>query len=174
MELLEIMKNRRSVRLYTGETIPEEKIEKILQAGLLAPTGRNRKPWEFILVRDKGMLEKLSKCRPNGSGILAGADAAIVVVGNTEATDVWTEDCSIAMAQMHLMADALGVGSCWVQGRLRPSANGGTADEVVRELLHIPQQYALEAILCLGMPKSHPQAHEESELLVERIHREVF
>lgn len=174
MELLEIMKNRRSVRQYTGEEISEEKIEAILKAGLLAPTGRNLKPWEFILVRDKAMLKKLSECRPHGSGILAEADAAIVVVGNTEVTDVWTEDCSIAMAQMHLMADSLGVGSCWVQGRLRPSPDGKTAEEVVRRLLQIPEQYALEAILCLGMPKSRPRAHEESELLTGKIHRELF
>lgn len=174
MELLEIMKNRRSVRKYTGEAVPEEKLEMILKAGLLAPSGRNLKPWEFILVRDKDMLKRLSECRPHGSGILADADAAIVVVGNTQITDVWAEDCSIAMTQMHLMADSLGVGSCWVQGRLRPSPDGKTADEVVKKLLQIPDPYALEAILCLGMPQNHPKAHGESELLTERIHREIF
>ena len=174
MELLDIMKQRRSIRKYTGEEIPKEKLEMILKAGLFAPTGRNLKPWEFVVVRDKEMLKKLAGCRPMGSGILAGADAAIVVLGNPETTDVWTEDCSIAMAQMHLMADAIGVGSCWVQGRLRPSCDGGLAEDVVLKLLEIPTPYRLEAILCLGMPDKRPAAHEEKELLWDRIHAEKF
>ena len=174
MELLEIMQARRSVRKYTGETIPKEKLDLILKAGLLSPSGRNIKPWEFILVRDKDMLKKLANCRPAGSGILAGADAAIVVLGDTTATDVWTEDCSIAMAQMHLMADCLGVGSCWVQGRLRPSPDGQTAEAVVKELLKVPEKYALEAILCLGMPEKHPKAHKLEELPMEKVHSEIF
>lgn len=172
--LLNVMKNRRSVRQYTGEAIPQEKIDLILQAGLLSPSGRNIKPWEFILVKNIDTLKKLSKCRPMGSGILAGANAAIVVLGDTTATDVWTEDCSIAMTQMHLMADAIGVGSCWVQGRLRPSPKGGTAEEEVRSLLNIPEKYALEAILCLGVAALHPEAHSLEELNMDKIHIEKF
>ena len=174
MELLDIMQVRRSVRNYTDEPIPEEKLALILKAGLLSPSGRNIKPWEFILVRDKNMLRKLADCRPVGSGILAGANAAIVVLGDTTATDVWTEDCSIAMTQMHLMADCLGVGSCWVQGRLRPSPDGRTAEAVVKELLEVPEKYSLEAILCLGMPKKHPEAHTLEDLPMEKVHSEVF
>ena len=174
MELLKIMQARRSVRNYTGEAIPEEKLDRILKAGLLSPSGRNIRPWEFVLVRDKELLKKLAACRPGGSGILAGADAAIVVLGDPEATDVWTEDCSIAMAQMHLMADCQGVGSCWVQGRLRPSPDGGMAEEVVKNLLQVPEKYALEAILCLGMPETHPEPHTLEELPMEKIHRERF
>lgn len=174
MKLLEIMCRRRSIRKYTKEEIPEKMMEMILQAGLLAPSGKNVKPWEFIVIRKKETLEALSACRPMGSKILADADAAIVVVGNTNATDVWIEDCSIAMAQMHLMADALGVGSCWVQGRLRDGVDGKTAEEIVREILAIPAEYALEAILCLGMPEDRPRAHTIEHLPVEKIHKEIF
>lgn len=174
MEYLEMLYNRRSVRKYTGEHIPEEKLDKILKAGLLAPSGRNRKPWEFILVRNKETLVKLSECRASGAGILAGADAAIVVIGDTACTDVWTEDCSIAMAQMHLMADVLGVGSCWVQGRNRTAEDGIPSEVIVRELLGIPENFALEAMLCLGMPESHPEAYGPDQLPVQKIHREKF
>lgn len=175
MDLLELMKQRRSIRTYTGEKISDEAMEQILWAGLLAPSGRNIKPWEFIVVRDRETLEELSKCRPAGPGMLKNADAAIVVLGNTEATDVWTEDCSIAMAQMHLMAESLGVGSCWVQGRCRVAPQEGLmAEDLVRELLEIPSNYALEAILSLGMPMNHPAAHTLEELPMEKIHREKF
>ena len=60
MDLLEVMTNRRSVRSYTEEEIPAEKLEKILQAGLLAESGKNLKPWEFIVVEDREVLAKMA------------------------------------------------------------------------------------------------------------------
>ena len=114
MDLLEIMKNRRSVRTYTGEPVDEEKLERILQAGLLSASGRAIRPWELIVVREKKALKKMAASRAAGAKMLEGADCAVVVLGDAEKTDVWTEDCSIVMANMHLMADSLGVGSCWI------------------------------------------------------------
>ena len=174
LELLEKMLNRRSVRTYNGEAIPREKLDLIIQAGLLAPSGRGIKPWEFIVVKDKAMLQKLSKVRKSGSGMLEGADCAIVVVGDPAKTDVWTEDCSIAMANMHLMADSMGVGSCWIQGRLRMASDEKTTEEAVRELLHFPKDYKLEAILSLGMTENHPRPHTMDELSTEKVHFEKF
>lgn len=174
MSLLEILEHRRSIRKYTGERIPEETLEMIVKAGLLAPSGRNLQPWELIVVRDKETLEKLSKCRPSGPQMIAQADAAIVVAANTDLTDVWTEDCSNCMAYMHLMADALGVGSVWVQGRLRPSPAGGKAEDVVREVLGLPENYALEAMLSLGMPAEHPAPKTADALTMDKVHYEKF
>ena len=82
MDLLEIMLNRRSVRTYTGEKIEDEKLEMILKAGLAAPSGRGRRPWEFIVVRDKDTLACMSESRKCGAGMLTGADCAIVVVAD--------------------------------------------------------------------------------------------
>lgn len=174
MELLEIMKNRRSVRAYSGEPVPEDKLEKILQAGLLSPSGRAIRPWELIVIRDKETLQKMASSRAAGAKMLEGADAAIVVLGNEEKTDVWTEDCSIVMSNMHLMADSLGVGSCWIQGRLREAADGRTTEAFLRELLGFPENFRLEATLSLGMPKVHPEPHGLEELPVEKVHREKF
>ena len=174
MDLLEIMRNRRSVRSYTGEAVPEEKIEQILKAGLLSASGKNLKPWEFIVVRDKEVLAKLTKSRAAGAAMIEHADCAIVVVGDTEKTDVWTEDCSAAMTNMHLMADCLGVGSCWVQGRLRIASDERTTEEFIRELLDIPDKYGVEAILSLGMTEEHPEAHSLEKLPMEKIHKEKF
>lgn len=174
MELLEILRRRRSVREYTGEPVAEEHIEKILQAGLLAPSSKGRRPWELILVRDKKTLQALTECRGCGAKMLAGADCAVVVVADETSTDVWVEDCSIVMAHMHLMASSLGVGSCWIQGRLRKRKDGRLADDYVRELLQIPEQYRLSAVLSLGMPKEEPQPRALEELPVDKIHREMF
>ena len=174
MDLLEIMLNRRSVRTYTGEKIEDEKLEMILKAGLAAPSGRGRRPWEFIVVRDKDTLACMSESRKCGAGMLTGADCAIVVVADEEKTDVWTEDCSIAMAYMHLMADSLGVGSCWIQGRLRTAPDEVTTEEKLRKLLGFPESYRLEAILSLGVSKEHPEARTVEDLPDGKIHPEEF
>lgn len=174
MELLNIMKNRRSVRTYTGEAVTEEQIEKILQAALLSASGKAIRPWEFVVVKNKETLAKLAESRAMGAGMLTGADCAIVVIADADKSDVWTEDCSIAMANMHLMADALGLGSCWIQGRLRMAADGRTTEEYTRELLKFPENYKLEAILSLGVPQDHPAAYELETLDLSKVHREVF
>lgn len=116
----------------------------------------------------------MAECRVSGSKMLESADCAIVVLGDETKTDVWVEDCSIAMADMHLMADSLGVGSCWIQGRLREAPGNRTKEEYVRELLHYPEHYRLEAILSMGMPQTHPAAHELEQLATDKVHREEF
>lgn len=135
MELLEIMQNRRSIRQYTGAPIPEDAMTKIVQAGLLSPSSCNRRPWELIVVKNKETLEKMAAARTGAANMLTGAAAAIVVLGDETVTDVWTEDCSIVMASMHLMASSLGIGSCWIQGRNREAADGSSSEEYLRELL---------------------------------------
>lgn len=174
MNLLEIMQNRRSVRTYTGEKIPKDKLEKILQAGLLSPSGRNRKPWEFVVVQEKDMLEKLSHCRVGAAKMLENAGCAIVVFADPEKTDVWVEDCSITMSNMHLMADSLGLGSCWIQGRLREAENKESTEAYCRSLLNVPDKYVLEAILSIGVCNEHPKAHTLEELELGKVHYETF
>jgi Nitroreductase len=174
MELLNMLLNRRSVRQYTGEKIPKEELEKILQAGLLSPSGRNRKPWEFVVVQEKETLMKLSHCRIGAAKMLENAGCAIVVFADSEKTDVWTEDCSIAMSNMHLMADSLGLGSCWIQGRLRDAEGGRTTEEACREILSVPDQYVLEAILSVGILKEHLPAHTLDEIEMDKVHYEKY
>lgn len=174
MELLELMKKRRSVREYAGEPIDPKAIEQVLQAGLLSPSGRARQPWEFIVVRNKETLKKLSQCREHGAAMLANADCAIVVFADPSKTDVWTEDCSIAMSNMHLMAESLGIGSCWIQGRLRTAPDGRLTKTYLQELLQVPAELELEAILSMGMPKEHKAPHSLEDLPTQKIHLESF
>ena len=171
---MDILTTRRSVRKYKNESIPKEKIEKILQAGLISPSGRNRRPWELIVVEDKEVLKKLSVARDHGASMLEGARAAIIVFANPELTDVWTEDCCIVMSNMHLMATALGIGSCWIQGRLRVSSDGRTTEDYIKELLGVPENYKLEAMLSLGIPDEFPEGHKIEDLPMEKVHWEHF
>ncbi len=175
MNLIEIMRNRRSVRNYTGEAIPEEKLTMIIQAGLLSPTGKNSKPWEFIVVRNKQTLEKMSGCRTGSANMLKGADCAIVVLGDTDKTDTTIEDGSIALANMHLIADSLGVGSCWIQGRLREASDGRSTEEYLRDILGYKENHQLIAVLSLGMPEKKPAGYELPDINnSEKVHFEKF
>lgn len=174
MNLLEILQNRHSIRKYTGEPIPEETLMTVLQAGLLSASSRSIRPWEILVVKNKAVLAKLSDCRVGSAKMLAGAEAAIVVVADGTASDVWIEDCSIVMSNMHLMADSLGLGSCWIQGRLRETPDGESTEDYLRKTLCYPETYRLEAILSLGMAQNHPARQELSALPLDKIHWEKF
>lgn len=170
MDLLELLLKRRSVRKYTGEPVGREELELILKAGLCSASGRNRKPWELVAVSDREMLERLSHCRDGAARMLEKAGSAILVFADVDRTDVWTEDCSIVMSNMHLMATSLGLGSCWIQGRLRTAENGESTDVFCRRLLGVPEGYALEAILSVGIPAEFPESHKAEELEMRKVH----
>jgi len=163
MDLINIMLNRRSIRKYKVEDIPPDKLERILQAGLLAPTSKNRKPCEFVVVRDKETLAALSQAKAAGAGMLAECNAAIVVLGNTEKADTWIEDSSIALSYMDLMAAEQGIGSCWCQIHLRFAADGTDAEERVRQILSLPEKYRIVGILSLGIPDEKREPHTLDE-----------
>ena len=170
-QMMETFLNRRSVRSYTGEAVPMEKLNTIIMAGLSSASSRAIRPWDLIVVRDKDKLIEMSGCRLKGSSrMLAGADAAIVVVGDEERSDVWIEDCSVVMANMHLMASALGVGSCWIQGRDRAAVDGETTEDFLRRILQFPSESRLLAILSLGMPDEELPARTPESLPFNKVH----
>ena len=152
MELMEVLRKRRSVRKYTNQIISDEALEKILSAGMLTPSGKGLKPWQAIVVRDPDTLAALYSCRQGGAKMLESATCAIAVFSDKEKTDTYIEDSSLFMGYMHLMASSLGIGSVWLQIRLRPSDQEGvTSEEFVRSLLGVPENMMPEAIL--GIPK---------------------
>ena len=174
MDLLNLLLSRRSIRRYTESPIPQRALETILAAGLLSPSSRGRRPWEFVVVQNPKTLEALSHCRQGSAAMLSGAKAAILVFADPEKTDVWTEDCAIAMSNMHLMAHHLGLGSCWIQGRLRQAENGTSTEAFCRALLSVPARYTLEAILSLGFPAIQPEPHSLEDLPREKSHWDTF
>ncbi|MBQ3438324.1 MAG: nitroreductase family protein [Fusobacterium sp.] len=173
MELLKILQNRRSIRKYTDENISEEDLEMILKSALLSPSGKNLKPWEFIVVRKKENIENLSKIKV-GSSFIKNANALILVLGDSEKSGTWIEDTSIAIYNMHLMASYLGLASCWIQCRGRNSEDGQTCEEYARKFLNFPENYKLLAILPIGKSEQNLKNHSSNELNWEKIHKEVF
>ena len=117
--MLDLILKRRSVRQYLKKEVEETVLKDILSAGLLAPTGMNKKPCRFYVIKKKEILEALSTVKPAGAAILKEAPVAIAVVVDEERTDTWVEDSSIALSFMQLEAADKNLGSCWVQIRLR-------------------------------------------------------
>ena len=170
MELFDAMIKRRSIRKYTGEAIPDDKLEKIVQAGLLAPTSRNIKPCELYVVRDKKVLEQLSGVKSAGGAFICDADTAVVVLADESRADTWVEDSSIAMTFMNLMAVDQGIGACWVQIHMRKGVDGSDAEANVREILSVPDNYRVVGILSLGIADQERPANNPDEFDLSKVH----
>lgn len=167
---LELLKKRRSCRRFTGESVDKETVANIMRAALMSPSGHRVNPWEFVLVEDKDMLKALSVSKAAGAQLIEGAAMAVAVVADTTKTDVWVEDCSIATIIMQLAAEDMGLGSCWVQIRLRKDADGGSAEENVKRLLSLPSHYAVLSILAIGHKEHESKPFDEDKMQWEKIH----
>lgn len=170
MALIDTILKRKSIRKYTDDTIPEDKLNKILQAGLLAPTSRNIKPCEIYIVKDKDVLKKLAGAKKAGAGMLTDCNAAVVVLADCEKADTWIEDSSIAMSFMTLMAEEQGIGNCWVQIHLRSDADGNDAEQNVREILSVPEKFRVVGILSLGIPAEKAEPYTIDEADMSKVH----
>jgi len=168
--LQELLKNRRSIRKYTGELLKPEEVELILKAGLMSPSGKSKNPWEFVVIEEKSQLEKLAGCKKFGSAMLAHAALAIVVLGDLSVSDTWVEDASIATILMQLQAEELGLGSCWVQVRSRETEHGESSEDYVRELLGLPLQMQVLSIVALGRKNETKNPIDEEKLQWEKVH----
>ena len=166
--------SRRSIRKYTGEKIPEDYVREIIAAGLLGASSRNIRPVELIGVRDRDLLEKLSRSRQIASPQVAAADLVIVVIADGTKSDVWVEDASIALDNMHLAASALGVGSCWIQVRNRKASEDLTAEDYIKELLGIPENYKVEAMMTFGMPAEEKDPYDPEKVDLRKYHADKF
>ncbi len=162
MNTFKAIQKRRSIRSYTGEPIPHEDLEKIVDAGRLAPSGNNKQPWHFIVVTNKAAIQQLSIAAEWS----ANAGAMIVVVMDTT-SKYWVEDGSAAVENMLLAATALGYGSCWLEGNAIPH------EESFKELLNIPKPLKLLTLIPIGVPVEWPQGKQKKSL-EEVLHWETF
>lgn len=170
----ELLKTRRSIRKYLPKAVEPEKIKQITTAALMSPASKRSNPWEFIVVEDKQMMENLATCRPHGSKLLENAPLGIVVIADTNKSDVWIEDASIAALIIQLQAQDLGLGSCWVQVYNREKEEGVLAEEYIRELLDIPAHYAVLNVVSIGYSDEDRKPYDLEKLPYEKIHSEKF
>jgi nitroreductase len=148
--LLETLRKRRSIRRYKYQPIAPETLDVLKEALLRSPSSREIRPWSFVLVQDRALLEELSRAKPHGAGFLKGAALGIVVCGDSTQSDVWVEDCAIAALIAHLTAASMGLGSCWIQIRQRHHDDRLTAEQYVQGLLSLPEHVRVLSIIAVG------------------------
>ena len=161
MNALEAIRKRRSVRKYTGEPIPREDLKKIVDAGRLAATGNNRQPWDFIVVTDREMIERLKVAAE-----WMEKAAAIIAVVMDPSSRWWVEDGSAAVENMLIASTALGYGSCWLEGYTLPR------EEEFKELLGVPKEKRLLTLIPIGVPVEWPTRKKKP--LEEVLHWERY
>jgi len=161
---------RHSIRKYTDEPIDGEQVKQLLEAALLAPSSKSSRPWEFVVVEDKEVLEKLAGCKPFGAAPIAKCVLAIVVCADPGKSEAWIEDASVAATYIQLQAELLGLGSCWVQIRGRFDKDNNDAADLVRTLLGIPGEQQVECVITLGHKDEVRKPVDPEKLLWERVH----
>ena len=149
MEFFEVVNSRRSVRKYLPQPVARDALERIVAAGIEAPTGCNLQLKQYVIVDDPNLLAKI---RPV-SRALAGAPAVIVLLIAPEGTkygEFWVQDASAAMQNMLLAAVALGYGACWVEGQVRPR------EAELAKLLGVPEELRVWSLMPVGTPAESP------------------
>lgn len=150
MNLEELMLKRRSIRKYLPNKVEEDKIDKLLQYAMSAPSAVNRQPWEFYVVTNEEMLDKICKAGPFSKHY---SPLKIVVCGNTSKAlplglkEYWVQDCSAAIENILLGVTDMGLGACW-EG-VYPQ-KGFT--KKLSELLNLPNTHIPLAVLSIGYP----------------------
>ncbi len=144
---LETIFNRKSVRTYTTQPVTAEDLMMLVRAGMAAPSGMNRQPWDFIIVNDKAVMDSISDKLPYAR-MLKEAQAAIVVVGNPEVSVYWYLDCSAAAQNILLAAESMGLGAVWTAGY--PSEE---RMEVISKAFGITGPYLPLCVIPIGYPR---------------------
>ena len=179
MEVLQAISNRRSHRAYTKEQLPEGVLAQILQAGLESPSARNHQPWHFSVVQNAALIQEIHDAAAEAMGgkgnprfsdpnfhIFYHAPTVVFLFGEKEFS--WTEvDCGIAVENMALAAEGLGVGSV-ILGLPKPAFAGEKAD-VLRSKLQCPEGYDFVIALALGFSTDTKAAHDQHEEKISRI-----
>jgi len=167
--MIDLLRSRRSIRKYEARAIEPAKVEILKETLLRSPSSRGLDPWEFVFVDDRDLLGKLARCKPHGAAFLQQAALGIVVCGDSDKSDTWIEDCSIASILVQMAAQSIGLGSCWVQIRLRPHDGEHTAEQYVQELLGIPEHMRVESIIAIGYPAENKKPIPKEDLKHDKI-----
>jgi len=169
MDAIEAILTRRSIRKFSADRVAEHDVEMLLRAAMAAPSAFNERPWHFVVVREHETLGSLSRIS-EWSGPMAGAQAGVVVCGDTSAlrkpgTVYWMIDCAAALENALIAAHARGLGAVWLGIHPTPERI-----DAVRDLLGLPEQVEPLGMIAVGWPgEAKPPGNRYDEA---RVHRE--
>ena len=159
-DVLDVMRKRRTVRRFTDEQVTDEQVETILEMGMYAPTYMNRKPWHFVVIRDKELQERLGETlsvRP----YVQEVSVVIAVYGAPDISSTWDLDGAAAIENMLIAATALGLGSAWAGSR--GNLAWKEAEELMQAALKVPSGFRALSLVCLGHEAKTVAPHTKDE-----------
>ncbi len=168
MQMLGLIKTRRSVRKYKDQPISDNDLNKILEAGRWAPSGANLQPWRFIVMQDKALIKQIGEFCYFGlikSKHVSEAATVIIICGDSKSMGTtWEKDCMIAGTNMTLMAAALEIGSCWI---------GAFNESEIKNLASLPDYLKVIALISLGYA-AHPVSPPPRLPLEDIVHYDTY
>lgn len=167
--MMNILYRRRSIRKYKATKLDAATVQQLIKAALLSPSSRGLQPWQFVVVEDAELLKQLALAK-KGAGFLKSAALGIVILADPATSDVWVEDAAIATTIVHLTAEYLGLGSCWIQIRQRAFTETESSEEYVRRILEIPENLKVESIISVGYPDESKPPYSDQGLKFEKVH----
>lgn len=165
--MLKAIKERRAIRIFQHKSIEKAKIEEIKRAFLYAPSARNERRRQFVLVEDPQTIKKLAGMKAHSSHL---KDAPLVIVVCSEDWQYWLEDCAIAAEHIWLEAVNQGLSSCWTQVKDSSTYTDQTSEDFVREVLNIPKNIRILCMMPIAYRAENKLSHSDSELKIETIH----
>ena len=165
-DALPFIESRRSVRRFTAEPVADADVQRLLEAAMAAPSAMDRRPWEFVVVRDPALRAELGRTHQY-SGMAERAPVVFVVCGREADSTHWMVDCSAATENLLLEAVSLGLGAVWVA--VFPSVENETK---VRALLGMPDDLRVLCLVPLGHPAESPAPRSKFD--AARVHFDRF
>lgn len=165
-----LLLNRRSIRKYQDKELSADDVKLILEAGLLAPTSKNLRSWSFTVVEGDEALSRLSQCKPQFATPISRCKLAVVVSADASVSDAWVEDASIAATYIQLQAEALGLGSCWIQVRNRMCDDECTASEMVKQMFGMDDEQQVLCVISIGYKDEMRKPADSDKLCWEKVH----
>ena len=169
MDVMEAIYQRRSIRRYKDQPVPEETVREILGAAMMAPSAGNAQPWQFVVITDKQTLAKVKDFNPN-AGMAAKAPLAILICGDLDLEKFpgyWVQDCAAATQNLLLAAQARGLGTVWTG--IYPIED--RVDNFSR-YFGLPPRVIPMALVVIGWPAQKIKG--EDRFKPERVHRETW
>lgn len=147
MDAFELIKTRRSIRKFTDEPVPDELINKIIEAGTWAPSGMNNQPWKFAVIRNEDLKNKLSRLTHYSKIILSSNVLIAVFLDNSLSYDRTKDTLAIGacIQNMLLLIHSMGLGAVWLGEILKNK-------DRVREIVEGSHDLELMAVIALGYP----------------------
>ena len=166
-ELLKTIFKRRSIRNYTSEPISKNEITSLLKAAMAAPSASNRKPWHFIVITNRQLLNNLAEAHPYGKSLFKSPLCIAICGDETISPSYWIQDCSASTENLLLAVTALGLGAVWLgvhprQERIEP----------IRKILNLPKNIIPLNLISIGHPseKKEPRTQYDEN----RVHNEKW